>query len=156
MQSTMQDFPLSVGMIFCHGRTLFGDSEVVTYEGDHSRRASFSEVADRVDRLAAALRRLGVESGDRMATFSWNSQEHLEAYFAIPCIGGVLHTLNIRLFPEQLAFIIGHAEDKIVIVDGTLVPVLAKLAPELSSVEHYVVVGDADTAPLEGNRAEVL
>jgi fatty-acyl-CoA synthase len=156
MQSTMQDFPLSIGMIFQHGRTVFGDSEVVTFEGDTSRRAEFSEVADRVDRLAAALRRLGVESGDRVATFAWNTQEHVEAYFAIPCIGGVLHTLNIRLFPEQLVYIVGHAEDRIVIVDGSLVPVLAKLAPELSSVEHYIVVGDADTAALEGNRAEVL
>ena len=156
MQSTMQDFPLSIGMIFQHGRTVFGDSEVVTFEGDTSRRASFSEVADRVDRLAAALRRLGVDSGDRVATFAWNTQEHVEAYFAIPCIGGVLHTLNIRLFPEQLVYIVGHAEDRIVIVDGSLVPVLAKLAPELSSVEQYIVVGDADTAALEGNRAEVL
>jgi fatty-acyl-CoA synthase len=156
MESTMQDFPLSLGMIFRHGRTVFGDSEVVTFEGDGSRRASFAEVADRVDRLAAALRRLGVDSGDRVATFAWNNQEHLEAYFAIPCIGGVLHTLNIRLFPEQLVYIVGHAEDKIVIVDGSLVPLLAKLAPELSSVEQYIVVGDADTAALEGNRADVL
>jgi fatty-acyl-CoA synthase len=156
MQSTMQDFPLSVGMIFQHGRTVFGDSEVVTFEGDGSRRASFRDVSSRVDRLAAALRRLGVESGDRVATFAWNTQEHLEAYFAIPCIGGVLHTLNIRLFAEQLAYIVNHAEDHIVIVDATLVAVLAKLAPELSSVEHYIVVGDADTAPLEGNRAQVL
>jgi fatty-acyl-CoA synthase len=156
MESTMQDVPLSLGMIFRHGRTVFGDSEVVTFEGDGSRRASFADVADRVDRLAAALRRLGVDSGDRVATFAWNNQEHLEAYFAIPCIGGVLHTLNIRLFPEQLVYIVGHAEDKIVIVDGSLVPLLAKLAPELSSVEQYIVVGDADTAALEGNRADVL
>ncbi|HXY92266.1 MAG TPA: long-chain fatty acid--CoA ligase, partial [Acidimicrobiia bacterium] len=156
MQSTMQDFPLSVGMIFRHGRTVFGDSEVVTFEGDTTRRASFAEVSERVDRLAAALRRLGVESGDRVATFMWNTQEHLEAYFAIPCVGGVLHTLNIRLFPEQLAYIVNHAEDRIVIVGGDLVPLLAKLAPELTTVEYYVVVGDADTAALEGNRAEVL
>jgi fatty-acyl-CoA synthase len=156
MQSTMQDFPLSIGMIFRHGRAVFGDSEVVTFEGETSRRASFTEVGDRVDRLAAALRRLGVDSGDRVATFAWNTQEHVEAYFAIPCIGGVLHTLNIRLFPEQLVYIVNHAEDRIVIVDGTLVPILAKLAPELSSVEQYIVVGDADTAALEGNRADVL
>jgi len=156
VQSTMQDFPLTIGAIFRHGRAVFGDSEVVTFEGDGSRRASFTEVAGRVDRLAAALRRLGVESGDRVATFAWNTQEHLEAYFAIPCIGGVLHTLNIRLFPEQLAYIVNHAEDRIVIVDGTLVPMLSKLAPDFSCVEHYIVVGDADTAPLEASHAEVL
>src|SRR5437867_634851 len=130
MQSTMQDFPLTIGMIFRHGRTVFGDSEVVTFEGETSRRASFADVARRTDRLAAGLRHLGVESGDRVATFAWNTQEHLEAYFAIPCIGGVLHTLNIRLFPEQLAYIVNHAEDRIVIVDGSLVPLLAKLAPD--------------------------
>jgi acyl-CoA synthetase (AMP-forming)/AMP-acid ligase II len=156
VQSTMQDFPLTIGAIFRHGRAVFGDSEVVTFEGDGSRRATFTEVAARVDRLAAALRRLGVESGDRVATFAWNTQEHLEAYFAIPCIGGVLHTLNIRLFPEQLTYIVNHAEDRIVIVDGTLVPMLSKLAPDFSCVEHYVVVGDADTAPLEGSNADVL
>jgi len=152
----MQDFPLTIGAIFRHGRAVFGDSEVVTFEGDGSRRASFTEIAGRVDRLAAALRRLGVESGDRVATFAWNTQEHLEAYFAIPCIGGVLHTLNIRLFPEQLAYIVNHAEDRIVIVDGTLVPMLSKLAPDFSCVEHYIVVGDADTAPLEASHADVL
>ena len=155
MLSTMQDFPLTIGMIFRHGRAVFGDSEVVTFEGDTSRRASFGELSGRVDQLAAALRRLGVESGDRVATFAWNTQEHLEAYFAVPCIGGVLHTLNVRLFPDQLVYIVNHAEDRIVIVDGNLVPALAKLAPELSSVEHYIVIGDADTAPLEGNRAQV-
>ena len=132
MLSTMQDFPLTIGMIFRHGRAVYGDSEVVTFEGESSRRASFAEVSNRVDRLSAALRRLGMESGDRVATFSWNTQEHLEAYFAIPCMGAVLHTLNIRLFPEQLVYIVNHAEDKIVIVDGSLVPVLAKLAPELA------------------------
>ncbi len=156
MLSTMQDFPLTVGMIFRHGRTVFGDSEVVTFEDDSSRRASFADVANRVDQLSAALRRLGMDSGDRVGTFGWNTQEHLEAYFAIPCMGGVLHTLNIRLFPDQLVYIVNHAEDRIVIVDGSLLPVLAKLAPELPSVEYYLVVGDADTAPLEGNRAQVL
>src|SRR5262249_62355952 len=74
VQSTMQDFPLTIGAIFRHGRAVFGDSEVVTFEGDGSRRASFAEVAGRVDRLAAALRRLGIESGDRVATFAWNNQ----------------------------------------------------------------------------------
>src|SRR5215510_10298549 len=139
MLSTMQEFPLGLGMIFRHGRAVFADSEVVTFEGDGSRRATFAQVGDRVDQLAAALRRLGVDSGDRVATFAWNTQEHLESYFAIPCIGGVLHTLNIRLFPEQLVYIANHAGDKIVIVDGTLLPALAKLAPQLTSVEHYVV-----------------
>ena len=78
------------------------------------------------DRLAAALTKLGVRDGDRVGTFCWNTQEHLEAYFAIPCLGAVLHTLNIRLFPEQLAYVINHAEDNVIIVDDSLIPVLAK------------------------------
>ena len=82
---------------------------MVTFEGDGSRRATFAEVGDRADRLANALARLGVEPGDRVGTFCWNTQEHLEAYLAVPSMGAVLHTLNIRLFPEQLTYVINHA-----------------------------------------------
>src|SRR5437870_3688633 len=99
MESTMPDFPLTITMLFRHGRTVYADSEEVTFEGDSSRRATFGEVGDRTDKLAAALRRLGVAPGDRVGTLCWNNQEHLEAYFAIPCMGAVLHTLNLRLFP---------------------------------------------------------
>jgi fatty-acyl-CoA synthase len=155
MESTMQDFQLTVGMIFRHGRTVHRNSEVVTFEGEKSRRATFAEVADRAERLAAALRRLKVDVGDRVGTLAWNTQEHLEAYFAIPGIGAVLHTLNLRLFPEQLVYIVNHAEDRVVIVDDSLVPLIAPLAPQLTSVEHYIVVGDADASPLEGGRAQV-
>ena len=90
MQSTMQDLPLNVGMIFRHGRALHGKSEVVTFEGASSQHASFADVSDRVDRLAAALVELGIESGDRVGTFMWNTQQHLEAYFSVPLIGAVL------------------------------------------------------------------
>ncbi len=155
MQSTMQDFPLTVGMIFRHGRTVHRDSEVVTFEGEKSRRATFAEVADRAERLAAALRRLKIDVGDRVGTLAWNTQEHLEAYFAIPGIGAVLHTLNLRLFPEQLVYIVNHAEDRAIIVDDSLVPLVAPLAPQLTSVEHYIVVGDGDASALEGGAARV-
>jgi fatty-acyl-CoA synthase len=148
MQSTMQDFPLNVGMIFRHGRALHGDSEVVTFEGGASRHSSFTDVAARVDRLAAALRTLGIEPGDRVGTFMWNTQEHLEAYFAVPLLGAVLHTLNIRLFPEQLAYIVNHAGDKLVLVDDNLAPVLARVAGDLKTVERFVVVGDGDFSVL--------
>ena len=124
------------------------DSEVVTFEGDSCRQATFAEVADRVDRLAAALHALGIGEGDRVGTFMWNTQEHLEAYFAVPGMGAVLHTLNIRLFPEQLAWIVNHAADRIVIVDDNLVPVLARVAAELATVERFIVVGDGDASPL--------
>jgi fatty-acyl-CoA synthase len=148
LESTMQDFPLTIGMILRHGRTVFGDSEVVTFQGDGCWRASFAEVAPRVDRLAGALRRLGIEEGDRVATFQWNNQEHLEAYLAIPNLGAVLHTLNIRLFPEQLTYVANHAEDRIVLVDDSLVPLLARVAPDLKTIEHYIVVGGGDASAL--------
>jgi acyl-CoA synthetase (AMP-forming)/AMP-acid ligase II len=148
LESTMQDFPLTIAMILRHGRTVHGDSEVVTFEGDSSRRASFVEVAGRAEQLAAALQRLGIEPGDRVGTFQWNTQEHLEAYLAVPTMGAVLHTLNIRLFPEQLTYVVNHAEDRVVIVDDTLIPLLARVAPDLKTVEHYVVVGEGDASAL--------
>ncbi|MGH9005623.1 MAG: AMP-binding protein, partial [Acidimicrobiia bacterium] len=148
MLSTMQDFPLTITAIFRHGRSVYGASEVATFEGASCRRASFAEVAERAERLAAALARLGVGEGDRVGTFAWNTQEHLEAYFAVPCMGAVLHTLNLRLFPEQLTYIVNHAEDKVILVDASLVPVLEKLAPSFETVEHYVVMGDGDPGSL--------
>src|SRR5207245_1156859 len=92
--------------------------------------------------------RLGIKAGDRVGTFLWNSQEHLEAYFAVPAMGAVLHTLNIRLFPEQLTFVINHAEDRVVIVDDSLVPLLARVVGDLKTVEHFVMIGDGDASPL--------
>jgi len=148
IQSTMQDFPLTVGMIFRHGRTVHGESEIVTFEGETSRHTSFADVAARADRLAVALLALGVETGDRVGTFMWNTQEHMETYLAVPAIGAVLHTLNLRLFPEQLAWIVNHAADRVVIVDDNLIPLLARVAGELATVEAYLVVGDGDASAL--------
>jgi fatty-acyl-CoA synthase len=148
LESTMQDFPLTIGMILRHGQAVYGDSEVVTFEGDGSRRATFAEVAGRAGQLAGALQRLGIEAGDRVGTFQWNNQEHLEGYLAIPTMGAVLHTLNIRLFPELLTYVVNHAEDRVVIVDDSLVPVLARVAPDLKTVEHFIVVGSGDASAL--------
>ncbi|HJQ71664.1 MAG TPA: long-chain fatty acid--CoA ligase [Blastocatellia bacterium] len=148
MQSTMQDRPLSINAIFDHGRKVFAESEVVTFTGDGARRARFSEVASRAKRLARALGRLGIKENDRVGTFCWNTQEHLEAYFAIPCMGAVLHTLNLRLFPDQLTYVINHAEDRIIIVDDSLVPLLARVAKDLKTVERFIVVGGGDATPL--------
>src|SRR2546428_10335526 len=148
MLSTMQDRPLTIAALFAHGRTIHAGSEVVTCEDERVRRARFAEVAARAERLAAALRRLGIRPGDRVATFSWNTQEHLEAYLAVPSMGAVLHTLNIRLFPEQLVYIANHAADKVVIVDASLIPLFAKIRPELTTVEHIIVVGDGDASAL--------
>jgi fatty-acyl-CoA synthase len=153
LESTMQDFPLTIGMILRHGQAVYGDSEVVTFEGESSRRASFAGVVERAERLAAALAGLGIDQGDRVATFCWNNQEHLEAYLAVPAMGAVLHTLNIRLFPELLGYVANHAEDRVVIVDDSLAPLLANVAAELKTVEHYLVVGDGDASALEAAAA---
>jgi fatty-acyl-CoA synthase len=148
MRSTMQEAPLLVRDIFRHGKQVYGSSEVVTFEGQDFRRATFVEVADRAERLAASLARLGVRPGDRVATFCFNHQEHVEAYLAVPSMGAVLHTLNVRLFPEQLRYVIEHAEDKVIIADAMLAPVLAKVMGDRGPVEHIIVVGEGDTSAL--------
>src|SRR5512138_2766624 len=148
MLSTMQDHPLTIGDLFTYGRTVHADSTVATFEGERTRHATFAAVAERADRLAAALARLGVRRHDRVATFGWNTQEHLETYFAVPGMGAVLHTLNIRLFPEQLTYIANHAEDRVVIVEDSLIPLLAKVRADLRTVQHVIVVGNGDASAL--------
>ena len=143
------DHPLTLQHVLDRMRRVVGRSEVLTLEEDGSRRASYAEVAERVDRLAAGLAELGVGAGDRVATLSWNTQEHLEAYLAIPCMSAVLHTLNPRLFPEQLEYIVNHAEDSVILVEDSLVPLLEKVAPKLETVRHYVVIGKGDAGSLE-------
>jgi fatty-acyl-CoA synthase len=144
----MMDRPLLISDLFEHGRRLYANSRVITVGEDGDRIGSYAEVGDRTEQLAKALTKLGVKHEDRVGTFCWNSQEHLEAYFAISSMGAVMHTLNIRLFPEQLAFVINHAEDKVIIVDDTLVPLLGKVAKELTTVEHIIIVGSGDDTPL--------
>jgi fatty-acyl-CoA synthase len=153
MRSTMMDFPLTIGHIFAHGRTLYADSEVVTCEADGARRIRFGALADRAEQLAAALRRLGVAPGDRVATFAWNNQEHMEAYFAIPGMGAVMHTINIRLAAEQIRYIIGHAEDSVLIADASLAPVLGPVLAaggKIGSLRHLIVFGEGDRSALPG------
>ncbi len=154
LTSTMQPFPLNVPYIFRHGRTIHADSKVITWTDSGPVSATYSQVADRADRLAAALRRLGVGVGDRVGTFCWNNQHHLEAYMAVPSMGAVLHTLNIRLFAEQLAYVINHAADKVIIVDGSLAPALAKVRDELTTVEHIITVGAGEPSGL-GNTLDL-
>jgi fatty-acyl-CoA synthase len=150
LQGLMQDdFPLTLNHILHRVRSCNHGAELVTLTPDGTvERAAHGQLAERIDRLARALQQLGVEQGDRVATFAWNNQRHFELYFAIPCTGAVLHTLNIRLFEEQLTYIVNHAEDKVIFVDDSLVPVLEKLAPTFTTVAHYVVMGDGDTGTL--------
>src|SRR5256714_5146797 len=142
------DHPLTIQHVLGRMRNVYGDSEVVTLTDSGTERATYREVCERVDRLARALASLGVEEGDRVATFAWNTQRHLEVYMAAPCMGAVLHTLNIRLFEEQLTYIVNHAKDKVILVDDSLVPVLEKVAPTFEGVERYVIMGDGDAGSL--------
>jgi fatty-acyl-CoA synthase len=143
------DFPLTLHHIRRAMRTNSPDARVATHvEPGTVASATFAEVHERIDRLARALVRLGVEPGDRVGTFAWNNQRHFELYFAIPCLGAVLHTLNIRLFEEQLTYIVNHAEDKLIFVDDSLVPILEKLAPSFQTVNRFVVMGDGDAGSL--------
>ena len=147
--STMQEHPLTITDLLRHGATVYAESLVHTWQGGGAvRTGTYAEVAARAARLAGGLRSLGVDENDRVGTLMWNTQEHLEAYFAVPCMGAVLHTLNLRLFAEQLEYVVNHAADKVVIVDGSVLPVLAPIAPRLTTVEHYVLVGEGDTSAL--------
>jgi fatty-acyl-CoA synthase len=150
--ATAADFPLALDHILRRMRTVHGASEVVTLLDDSGRlaRATFAEVAERADRLAAALRRLGVQPGDRVGSLAWNTQYHLEAYYAVPCLGAVLHTMNLRLTAEQVAYTVNHARDRVILVDASLVGQMEEIAPLLDGVEHYVVIGEGDAGSLPG------
>ena len=148
MQSTMQDFPLGIRHLFLHGRRVHADSQVITWTDSGPVTATFAQVGDRADQLAAALARLGATDGTRVGTFAWNNQHHLEAYLAVPSMGAVLHTLNIRLFPEQLSYVVNHAEDEVLIVDASIAPLLAKVRHELTTVRHIITFGRGDTSGL--------
>ena len=153
IRSTMQEFPLTIPAIMRHGTSVYGASECVTWTGALPRRASYAQVGQNAGRLARALARLGIGPNDPVATFCWNNQEHLEAYFGVPGMGAVLHTLNIRLPGAQVAQIVNHAADRIIIVDDSLVPLLAKISAELPTVEAFIVNG---TSPSSDASASAL
>ncbi len=133
----MQATPLTIHDIFHRLRTVYADGEVVDVEG----RRTYGELAERILRLCAALRDLGVEPGDRVASFGFNSARHLELYYAVPLLGAVLHTVNVRLYEDQIASVIDHAGDKVVFADGDQLDRLAEVRPKLDSVETWVRMG---------------
>lgn len=141
LPSTMGDVDLSLRTILDHGSTVFGDSRVITFHGDSTSSATFAEVGARSHRLAHALRSLGIGHGDRVGTLMFNIQTHEEAYFAVPSMGAVLHTLNFRLHPEQLAWVINHADDQVIICEAFLLPALLAIREHLGGVRHVIVVG---------------
>jgi fatty-acyl-CoA synthase len=143
----MMDYPLTVQTIYQRARTLFPDKPLVTRTPGGVRRTTYGEWAERVARLAGGLRELGVGPGDRVATFCWNHDRHLEAYFAAALMGAAYHTLNIRLGGDQLAYIVNHARDKVLICDAELAPAIGPVLPSLDTVEHLLVLD-----PAEGER----
>ena len=135
----MQDYPLLVRHIAERAATVFPGREIVSQTKDDVERSTYGQVVDRARRIASSLEKLGVKRGDRVATFGWNSVRHLELYLAVPSMGAVLHTLNIRLFEEDLHYIVGHAEDKVIFVDASLADVM----PKFDGPEHIVLMPDA-------------
>ena len=141
MHGLMMDYPLTLDRILEHANRMHPHKRVTTKTPDGSiHRYTYANLYTRVKRLCNALESLGVASGDRVGTFAWNHYQHLELYYAIPCCGAVCHTLNIRLFPEQLAYIINHAEDKVVFVDATLLPLFERVLDQIPAVEHFVII----------------
>ena len=146
MQGLMMDYPLTLQHVYDRAVRLFPRKEIVTQTDTGLHRYTYREWGKRTAQLAHALRNAEVKEGDRIATFGWNTYRHLELYFAIPCIGAILHTLNLRLFADQLVYIINNAEDSIIFVDGDLVPILESIADRLPTVKQYVIMGDAPNA----------
>lgn len=148
MLGLMQDWPLLCHRIIEHAATIHGSQEVVTrsVEGPIVR-TTYRQIHDRALKVSQKLTRDGIKLGDRVATIAWNTARHLEVWYGIMGIGAICHTVNPRLFPEQIGWIINHAQDRIVITDLTFVPILEKLADKLPSVERYVVLTDAAHMP---------
>ena len=140
MQGAMMNFPLTLTHVLTRAGRLYGASEIVSRLPDRSlHRHRYADFHRRACALGAALQKLGMKKGDRVATLMWNHYAHLEAYFGIPCAGGVLHTLNLRLHPDDIAYIVNHAEDRFLIVDDVLLPLLEKFSAQVK-FERIIVV----------------
>ncbi|HET7090889.1 MAG TPA: long-chain fatty acid--CoA ligase [Anaerolineae bacterium] len=147
MRGTMMDYPLTLQHFLERSHKMSPKKEIASKTATGMHRYTYADFYARVHRLANALADLGVRRGDRVATFAWNHYRHLELYFAIPCMGAVLHTLNIRLFPDQLVYVINHAEDKIIFVDATLLPALQRVQDQIKHVERFVIMTDTGEVP---------
>ena len=148
MLGLMQDWPLLCHRIIEHAATVHGTQEIVTRSVEGPiHRTNYAEIRDRALKVSQRLDRDGIKLGDRVATIAWNTWRHLEAWYGIMGIGAICHTINPRLFPEQIAWIVNHAEDRVVMTDITFVPILEKIADKLTSVERYVVLTDKAHMP---------
>ena len=148
MLGTMQDWPLLVSKLIDHAAIYHGQREIVSLSCEGPKhRTNWATVRGRARQVAGALRRLGMQPGDRIATLAWNTWRHVESWYGISGMGGVAHTINPRLFEEQIIYIANHAEDRVLFFDLTFVKLVEKLAPSLSTIEHYVLLTDRDHMP---------
>ncbi|XXT16091.1 long-chain fatty acid--CoA ligase [Sorangium sp. So ce429] len=146
----MMDYPLTLTHFLERARTYHGRCEIVTQNPDRtSSRSTYADLHRRAAKLAHALTRLGVGAGDRVATLCWNHARHLELYLGVPAMGAVVHTLNLRLHPSELGYIASHAEDKVLVVDRSLLPLYRKFAPQVRCIRRVIVIGD--DGPVEGD-----
>ncbi|NGQ93596.1 long-chain fatty acid--CoA ligase [Brevibacillus sp. SYP-B805] len=143
----MMNVPLTLRSMLERAEKFFPRKEIVSRTSSGIFRYTYAEYGRRTRRLSSALASLGVKRGERVATFAWNHHRHLEAYFAIPCMGAVLHTINIRLSPEHIIYIVNHAEDRVMLVDEDLVPILEKIQDQLPTIKAYVMMTDKPELP---------
>src|SRR6202521_5817319 len=146
VEGLMQDYELSLQHVLWRIERLHQKKEVVTKREQGVHRTTNGEMVPRINRLAGALKRLGIKPGERVATLAFNNYRHLELYYAVPCMGAVLHTLNLRLFPQHLEFIINDAEDKVLFVDQALIPLLKPLLGKIPSIQKIVLMTDSPAA----------
>jgi len=150
VEGLMQDYELSLQHVLWRIERLHQRRQVVTKRDEDIHRTSYGEMVPRINRLAGALKRVGVKPGDRVATLAWNNNRHLELYYAVPCMGAVLHTLNLRLFPQHLEFIINDAEDKVLFVDQSLLPLLKPLQGKIPSIKTFVLMAEGPAPAQDG------
>ncbi|MFB6468772.1 long-chain fatty acid--CoA ligase [Cytobacillus sp. Hz8] len=143
----MMNTPLLIGALLERAEQFFPKKEVVSRTLSGIHRLTYREIGKRTRRLASALEKLGVQRGDRVGTFAWNHHRHLEAYFAAPGMGAVLHTVNIRLSPEHISYIVNHAEDKVLLIDEDLLPLIERVKDELTNVEAFIIMTDQEELP---------
>ncbi|WP_211274944.1 long-chain fatty acid--CoA ligase [Bacillus marinisedimentorum] len=143
----MMNTPLLLPLMMEHAEKFFSEKKVISRTTAGKMEMTYAEIGRRTRALASALEKLGVGRGDRVGTFAWNHHRHLEAYFGIPGMGGVLHTINLRLSPEHISYIVNHAEDKVLLIDADLLPLIERVKDAFNTVEAYVVMTDDETLP---------
>ncbi|MEO2077450.1 MAG: long-chain fatty acid--CoA ligase [Bacillus sp. (in: firmicutes)] len=143
----MMQTPLTMTQMIERAEKYFPKKQVVSRTASGIQRLTYKQIAERTRRLADSLKNLGIQKGERVGTLAWNHHRHLEAYFAIPCMGAVLHTINIRLSPQHISYIINHAEDKVLLVDSDILPLLEKCAPDIKNVKAFIIMTDEEELP---------